>query len=256
MAEKKLGRNPRKFDMRIPRASLLRKKHDLPPAPLSIDYSAGLPDDLGEFLNDSLGDCTCAAYYHARQIWSGAGGRQMVTDSPVDALQLYEGACGYQPGNPDTDQGGVEQDVLNYLLNTGAPISGGVSKIIGYVEIDQHNFDDLKRTIADCGVAYIGIQVPQSLMDSADDNSVVWDCVGDGTIIGGHAIVLVGYDLDTFTCISWGKRYKITHSFLAKYLDEAYGILDHAWIESSGLTPFGMTPAEVETAMGALKDAD
>jgi hypothetical protein len=254
MISHKLGRKPRKFDTRIPRASRMIDPY-LPPAPITIDWSAGMPDNTGVFLNDSLGDCTCAAFYHARQVWSSGAMGLMITDPDVDALQLYEGACGYKPGDSSTDNGGVEQDVLAYLLNTGAPTSTGIHKILGYVEVDQRNFDDLKRVIADCGVAYIGIEVPQSVMDNAGDNTIPWDVGGNTNIVGGHAVILVGYDLDSFTCISWGKRYKITNAFLSANLDEAYGIIDQGWIEATGKTPLGMDLADLDTAMAALKDA-
>jgi hypothetical protein len=253
--ERKLGRKSRKFDVRIPRLlSLLPSDVPLPPLPAALDYSEGLPEDLGQFLNDSLEDCTCAAFYHARQIWSGVALNAMIIDPVVGALQLYEGACGYKPGDASTDQGGVEQDVLNYLLNTGAPVTGGVDKILGYVEITADLRTSLQRTIAECGVAYVGLRIPQSVMDNAGNPALPWNVGGNDTILGGHAVVLVGYDADGFTCISWGKRYKITHAFMVAYLDEAYGIIDHLWVEGNGKTPFGMTLDQLETAMQGLRN--
>lgn len=251
----KLGRKPRKFDPRIPHVRRLQIQ-SLAPLPSSLDYSKGLPDDLGEFLNDRLGDCTCAAYYHARQIWTGNAEGEMITETDAQVLSLYEKACGYNPDDPATDQGGVEQDVLAYMLNFGAPVAGGVVKILGYAEVDHKNFLDLRRTIAECGAAYIGIEVPQSVMDHADDNTVAWDVKGDNTIIGGHAVILVGYDYDGFTAISWGKRYKLTNNFLGAFLEEAYGIIDQSWIASTGKTPFGMDLADLKKAMQALKHGD
>jgi hypothetical protein len=203
-----------------------------------------------------LGDCTCAAFYHARQVWSFNAGGAEVTEPDADVLALYEQACGYVQGDDSTDQGGNEQDVLTYLLKTGAPIGkGGRDKILAFLEVDFRNLDDLKRTIADCGVAYIGIDVPQSVMDNADDPRKLWDTDGDETIVGGHAVVLVGYDLDTFTCISWGTRYKITHRFLGKFLDEAYAIAAHEWVKSTGKTPLDMTVEQLEEQMQAIKQA-
>lgn len=223
--------------------------------PDSRDNSAGMPDDLGQMLNDRLGNCTCAAFYHARQVWTFEAGGGMTTDLDSDVLALYESACGYNPADPTTDQGGNEQDVLNYLLNTGAQIRGipGIDKIAAYVEIDQKNFDAIKRTIYECGVAYIGVNLPQSVMDNAGDNSIPWDVGGDTSIAGGHAVILVGYDKNTFTCISWGRRYTLTKAFLATYLEEIYGIIDKSWIMATGKTPFGMTLADLETAMESLK---
>lgn len=253
----KLGRQARKFNTSIPRArAMIEAQGVTPQIPSQLDYTVSLPENLGEFLNDSLGDCTCAAFYHARQVWSDECDGGMITDSDADALKLYENACGYKPSDPSTDQGGVEQDVLAYLLNTGAPVNGGIDKILGYVEVDQSNLVDLRHTIAECGVAYIGINVPQSVMDNADDNTIPWDVHGNKTIVGGHAIVLAGYDDLGFIGISWGKKYKITNAFLNAHLDEAYGIIDKNWISSTGITPFGMTLEELERSMQVLKHAN
>jgi len=258
MTSPKLGRKTRGYNPAIPHMSALLAGKSLAPAPLQIDYTAGMPNDLGAMLNMDLCDCTCAAFYHARQVWSFNAGGKMVTEPDSDVLALYEQACGYSPSDPTTDQGGVEQDVLTYLLNTGAPVGADGTqrdKILAFIESDPRNLDDLKRVIADCGVAYVGVRVPQSVMDNAADVSVPWDTTGNQTIVGGHAVVLAAYDLDSFTCISWGRRYKITVPFLGNFLEEAYGIADPAWIAATGKTPLGMSVPEVESTMRALRAA-
>ncbi len=75
---------------------MLAAKPTLPPPPAAVDYTKGMPTDLGMMLNDSLGDCTCAAYYHARQVWTFNTGK-MVTEPDGDVEDLYVKACGYDP---------------------------------------------------------------------------------------------------------------------------------------------------------------
>lgn len=255
---RKLGRLPRKHDSRIPCLSqFFTPAVQLTPPPISCDWSAGMPDDLGMMLNDQLGDCTCAAFYHARQVWNYNAAKQAITDPDSDVLKMYEEATGYTPANPLSDQGGIEQDVLQYLLNTGAPVGPDGSqrdKILAYLEIDFRNLDDLKRAIHECGVAYIGVDLPQSVMDNADDQTKPWDVAGDKTIAGGHAVVLVGYDLDSFTCISWGQRYKISVAFMGAFLQEAYAIAAPDWIEATGSTPLNLSVEQLEQAMKHLKE--
>lgn len=255
---RKLGRQPRKFNPHIPHYSALRLNlRDLAPPPAEVDYTKGMPADFGMMANDSLGDCTCAAFYHARQVWSYNTTGYGITESAPDVIALYEQACGYNPNDPATDNGGAEQDVLAFLLNTGAPVdnpSAGRDKILAYLEIDYRNLDDLKRCIYDCGIAYIGIDVPASVMDNADDPSIAWDVIGNQESQGGHAIVLVGYNADFFYCISWGKKYKITPAFLTAHLEEAYAIASPDWIEATGKTPLGMTVEDLEAQMEDLKE--
>lgn len=259
MAGRKLGRRPRTFNPRIPHMSALRTTRALAPPPVSVDWTRKLRPPLGMMLNDQLGDCTCAAFYHARQVWSANAETAQITDPDPDVLRLYEVACGYNPGDPSTDRGGVEQDVLTYLLKSGAPIGNGGSardRIVAFVEVDPHNIDDVKRTINECGVAYIGFNVPQNIMPQDSAPPAIWTVdPANSQIIGGHAVVLPGYDQQYATVISWGQEYKMTWEFFSTFVDETYAIADHVWIEATGLTPLGMSLAELEAQMQALRQA-
>lgn len=250
----KLGRLPRAHDARVPHLSALLAGRKLaPPAP-SIDYTQGMPPNLGVMLNNSLGDCTCAAYYHALQVWSFNARGVLDTQPDNQVLSLYEAACGYRPGNPATDQGGVEQLVLGYILNTGAPVTGGVQKLAAFVEVDPRVTDDIRLVVEDCGVCYIGFNVPAYLMSGLTSPGSTWNVQYSGTsIVGGHAVVVAGYDAAGVTVISWGTYYRMTWGFWAAYVDEAYALISAEWVRSQGVTPLGMTLAQLETQMEAIK---
>ena len=259
----KLGRLHRTYDARVPQMSALCAGQALTPPPASVDYTKGMPANLGMMLNDTLGDCTCAAVYHAIQVWTfNTGGRKaakMVTEPDSDVEQLYIQACGYNPRVPGEGPGGNEQHVLTYLLNTGAPTGpkgAARHQITAFVEVDPRNVDDVKRAINDCGLAYIGFNVPQSVQPPGSPPPAVWEYVpGDSNIIGGHAVVLAGYDSQGPRVISWGQYYTMTWEFFAHFVDEVYAIADGEWFESKGTTPGGLTLAELEIQMQALKGA-
>jgi len=68
-------------------------------------------------------------------------------------------------------------------------------KIAACAEVDPRNGDDVKRTIYDCGLAYIGFNVPQSVMLPNQAPPQVWNYMpNEPNVIGGHAVVLAGYD--------------------------------------------------------------
>src|SRR5580704_7048834 len=117
-----LGRLHRTYNPRIPHLSALLAGQTLPPPPPSVDYTKGMPANLGMMLNDTLGDCTCAAVYHAIQVWTANSGSAMLTEPDADVRQLYIQACGYNPRVKGEGPGGNEQKVLTYLLKNGAPI--------------------------------------------------------------------------------------------------------------------------------------
>ena len=256
----KLGRTPRSYDPRIPHLSALLAGRTLAPPPPAKDWSTGMPAGLGMMLNDTLGDCTCAAVYHARQVWTfNAGGAAgMDTEPDSEVLKLYEGACGYRPNDPASDRGGNEQHVLTFWLRRGAPIGTAkqADKIVAFVEVDPRNLDDVKRTIAECGVAYIGFNVPQNIMPQGGEPPAVWTIdPSNPPIIGGHAVVLPGYDPNGAMVISWGQKYTMTWEFFAKYVDEVYAIADNSWVKSTGATPAGLTIAQLEDQMRGLTEA-
>ncbi len=133
----------------------------------AVDYTRGMPGNLGMMKNDTLGDCTCAAFYHALQVWSFNAGKQIDTEPDLDVVDLYEQACGYKPEQGGEGPGGNEQHVLTYILKQGAPFGPNGQqrhKITAFAEVDVKNIDNIKRTIHDCGVAYIGFNVPQYIM--------------------------------------------------------------------------------------------
>jgi hypothetical protein len=256
----KLGRLHRTYDPRIPHLSALLAGQPKMALPESVDWTRGMPDRLGVMLNDTLGDCTCAAFYHALQVWSFNANPPLESEPDGDVEKLYVLACGYNPRVGGEGPGGNEQHVLTYLLRRGAPTGpngGTLHKIAAFVEADPRNIDDVKRTIFECGVAYIGFNVPQYLVPPAPQQPpAVWDVQPDNAgIVGGHAVVLAGYSPTAARVISWGQYYTMTWEFFAKYVDEVYAIADTTWIDKRGTTPGGLSLAELEVQMKALLEA-
>jgi hypothetical protein len=211
-----------------------------------------MPANLGMMCNDTLDDCTCAAIYHARQVWTANIGT-MITEPDTDVELLYQYACGWNPKEPGEGPGGNEQDVLTFLLKIGAPagsFGASTNKISAFVEVDPRNIEDVKRTIYACGVAYIGFNVPASLQ-LMNPPPKVWQVdPGNSRIVGGHAVVLVGYDAKFAKVISWGRYYKMTWQFFLTYVDEVYAIADDAWFTTTdNAQPLGISLPELELQM-------
>jgi hypothetical protein len=251
MAERKLGRKPRAFDPTMPHMSAVRMMahQKLPPIPLATHWADPLPDDLGMMLNDQLGDCTCAAAYHAMQVWSHHGRSTLLTEPSQYVLQMYQEFAGYD-GTEATDQGAVEQDILRQWLSRGVPIQEGTetrpgpgrSYILSAMEVDPHNRESVKRAIYDCGGVYIGFDVPAWLMQTPKPPSV-WDARSkqDNQIVGGHAVFCSGYNSKTVDVLSWGQKYRMTWQFFEKSVREAYALVRPWWIDATGHTPFGLS---------------
>ncbi|HMA51633.1 MAG TPA: hypothetical protein VKP60_17865, partial [Magnetospirillaceae bacterium] len=236
----------------IPHLSALLAGLDLPPPPESQDWTRGMPADLGIMLNDKLNCCSIAAFYHALQVWSfNAADGVMETEPDSNVEALYCAVSGYKPAEAPPGPICNEQQVLTHIHKTGAPTGKGPNKLMAFLEVDIRNLDDIKRTIAACGVAYVGIKVPTYLKD------VDWPPVLDvqaenAEPFGAHAVVLAGYDAQGARMISFGKLYTMTWAFFAKYADEAYALADQSWMEAKGTTPGGLTIEGLKKQMHAI----
>lgn len=228
----KLGKLPAKVDPLVPRLAAFMVP--AAPPPPSADWSHGLRD-WGVMRNDELGDCTACGVAHFLQAMSAAAYTEF-TARDEQVVAFYSATTGYNPADPSTDQGGVEVDVLRYLLKNGFCNH----HVIGFGSLQPRDTDSVKRTIADLGGAYIGVALPIS----AQKESVWgegWDGLSDQSpgSWGGHCVYACGYDATHVTFVSWGKIMKMTWNFWQNYVDEAYGLLWASMIKA-GKAPNGL----------------
>ncbi len=141
----------------------------VPPPPAAADWTKGI-DSWGMMLNDMLGDCTIAGCGHAVQVWTANTGTMVtVPDSTIESY--YEQWDGYVPGNPSTDKGGVELDVLNDWQKQG--FAGNT--LLAFADPRLANLVEMRQSIALFGGVYIGLSLP--LTAQTQD---VWDVVPYG----------------------------------------------------------------------------
>ena len=269
----RLGKRAPRHDPRT--LKMARYSTALPDPPLVCNLTDKITN-LGPMLNNDLGDCTCAAIGHVVQAWTAEKGAQVILPDS-DILAAYEGACGYVPGDPSTDQGGVELDVLNYYRKTGvgghflsaymalqiqpsqsmkkSPHSKGLWGWLAAAEDETEKLfgrkkpvvramlpeleRQLKQAVYYFGAVYIGVELPKTAEDQE-----IWDVVsldGDGApgSWGGHAVPIVAYDEQYFYVISWGTLMKVTPPFLAEYMSEGYPLLSKDILGPNGKSPQG-----------------
>lgn len=241
----KLGRRPARFDSRT-----LRMERYLTPSapapPEAIYWSKGFPK-WGMMLNDDLGDCTIAGLGHATQTWYLNTGVNVnlgrVTPSDAVIKKGYEDFCGYNPADPNTDQGGVMLDVLNSYRQIGL----GGDKPLAYAAVDVTNLTHVKQAIALFGGLYGGFNIPQSALDQ-NDVGQTWTVVpNDGGIAGGHAVWIPDFNPLTPICATWGMRQAMTWEFFLKYFDEGYAIFSPDWLISGKVSPSHIATADLWT---------
>lgn len=188
---------------------------------------------FGMMLNDTLGDCTCAAVGHYIQVQSVNAGGAEITVADGDVLALYEGAAGYKKGKPATDRGAACLTVLNYVRKNG--IAGGKHKLLAYAALEPSNTLHIKQSIFFFGAVYTGVALPISAQGQA-----VWSVPSGGPVgrgapgsWGGHCISAVAYNAIGPVVISWGQLYQVTWAFWTTYCDEAYAVLGPDWLNAN-----------------------
>ncbi|HZP03777.1 MAG TPA: hypothetical protein VFB43_02670 [Terracidiphilus sp.] len=241
----KLGRKAIKTDSRtLALASYLTPS--LPPPPAKADWTKGITS-WGMMLNNNLGDCTIAGVAHAIQVWTANnGGIVTVPDNTVQ--KYYEQWDGYVPGNPSTDNGGVELDVLNDWKKNG--FAG--HPLMAFADPKPSDLVTIRQAINLFGGVYIGLGLP--ITAQTQD---VWDVVPNGGAKakprswGGHCVFVPKYDQKTFTCITWGQLKTMTVAFWNKYCDEAHALLSQQWISAKG-SPGGFNLAQLQADLKAI----
>ena len=203
-----------------------------PPVPAACDLS-GAVASWPMLKNNTLGDCTIAAVGHAVQLWTAVANRMRVmTDE--EALVGYE-AFGYVPGEPATDQGAIEADVLARWTGAGFSTGGVDDVLAGFCAVDPAQEGEVRAGVAWLGVVYAGLELP-----IAAQSMDVWDAPGalvgdyEPGSWGGHAVPIIGYGPGGVVCVTWGALKQITWKFWAAYASEAYGLLSRDFVTKSG----------------------
>lgn len=228
----KLGKHAPKKNLK----TLLFSKYlraEAPPPPPNKVFREYKISDWKLFGNDSAGDCTCAAAAHMLMLTSSHTGRMIVPELE-DVIGMYTAISGYDPATGANDDGAAITDVLDYWQTTG--LAG--HKILGWAKIDHTSLVERHQGIYIFGANDIGVQLPTNAQDQFSAVET-WDVAEkDGGIEGGHCILEPGYGREGSSFVTWGANQKASNEWSAKYVDEAYVVIDKSWInEASGLAP-------------------
>jgi len=236
----RLGKLPAKHDVRTLQLANYLAPTAIAPPPEKEDYEKKVKD-WPMMQNDRLGDCTCACAGHMIEEWTTYAGDPFTPDDNA-ILKAYEIVGGYRPGQPDTDQGAVVVDVLNYWRRKGI----SKHKILGYAALEPNNHNQVKDSVFLFGNCYLGVSLPISAQ-----NQRVWSVPPGGAkgsgapgSWGGHAIPVVAYNQRGLTVVTWGSLKRMTWGFLDAYCDEAYAVLSQDWLDATK----HVTPANLDLA--------
>jgi hypothetical protein len=237
----KLGRLPaiRPYGLRD-LASYTKTRLPSPPAEVATPAVA----DWGMLDNDTIGCCTIAGVGHAIMAWDA---ELHTTDTPPDDAEVQSQYFAITGGQ---DTGCVEASVLALWEKSGLfEGSTAANKIVGYAPVDVKGLTEVHQAIAFYGCAYIGVNLPASAQTQFQDNQP-WTVVPGSKIEGGHCVVLVGYDSQYATAVTWGATVQVSYPWLAKYMDECWAVISQE-VAEAGKGP-ALDLASLEADIAAL----
>jgi hypothetical protein len=190
--------------------------------------------------NERLSDCAPAGAMHLIQAETANAGNPLHA-TEQQTIDLYSAVTGYNPNDPNTDQGTCLIDLLKYWKNEGIKVtdsSGRIvtHKILGWASLDLSSIAQMRYASYIFGGTYLGIRCPQS----AEDDTSNWKYQDDSPIIGGHCINGVGQGADGGHVISWGMSIPFNWAFMLNYLDEGYAVVSQSWLNAQGKSPSGL----------------
>jgi len=194
----------------------------LPVTPPAIcDYSQKALKALTQmYLNDQLGDCVIAGGYHVEGTETGnATGTPFIATSQ-QIINDYSAIGGYNPKDPNSDQGCDEQTALNYWVQHG--FADG-TKLCGWLAVDATNKTELMQAIYLFENLYFGISLPDSWVNPFPSvNGFVWD---DGTPDpdNGHCVMGMGHTAAGIKIDTWGILGTLTWKAIAHLCSQAGG---------------------------------
>lgn len=247
----KLGKKPARKGAVLFKLANYINKAALPVPPLHFGHEKAIKANAWAMLgNDQVGDCVLAGAAHETMLWNlEAGTKVAFNDKAV--LSDYTAVTGYDPADPNTDQGTDMQAAASYRRKTGVVDSKGKRhKIEAYLAITPGDLQEHLIALYLFGAVGIGLQFPAGAMTQFNAGKP-WSTKDAGGIDGGHYVPLVA-KREYLEVVTWGKIQRMTHAFFAKYNDESV-----AYVSLEALTnnksPEGFDSAALLADLEALK---
>ena len=218
----KLGKRPPKRDRRtLQLRSILRGPVTVPEEYDFDTAHTAVPTPV--YANDRFGDCVIAGRAHQTLRFELVEQRKMISISDADVVREYF----LETGGRDT--GLVVLDSLRRWRSRGWVAAGDRYFILAFAEVDRAAAAEVKRTVfTDLGVG-LGLALPATAQREFDAAKPWVTTTGAGSTAGswgGHYVYVTGYTRLGPTCVTWGRKQRMSWEFFSKYCDEAYAVID------------------------------
>lgn len=204
----------------------------LPKPPKNFGHEAAVGKDWGMMANDKWGCCVLAGAAHESMLWTRMSQNCIdATFTDANVLAAYSEITGFNPNDPNTDQGTDMKEAASYRRKTGITDSkGNVHKVAAYLSVAPGNLTEHYQALYLFGAVGIGIECPSNVIDQFDAGKP-WSVTKGTKIEGGHYIPTVAKRTH-LECVTWGRIQGMTTGFFGKYNDESVAYLSEEMLDN------------------------
>ena len=227
-------------------------KGSLPTPPATFGH-AGLigASAWGMLGNDTLGDCVIAGACHETMMFTAEGSGTAAGFTTAAAVAIYSAITGYNPKDPNSDQGTDMNAAAAYRFKTGIKDGAGkVHKIGAYLSLTVGDIEEHLTAAYLFSAVGVGIQFPASAMTQFNAGEP-WTVVRGSAIEGGHYVPLVAVN-GNLDIVTWGKLQQMTAAFFKKYNDQSIVYLSAEILNGEQESPEGFNLAQLQADLKDL----
>ena len=182
MREYKFGKTPaRPGSVQFKMSEFFDLGH-LPNPPLMFGLGKNYTWEM--LANDRVGDCVFAGQAHLEQLWHTQFNRP-IDFSDESVISDYSAVTGYNPNDPNTDNGTDMETAAKYWRKNGiVDAEGKRHQIDAYVSIPKWRFDQIATAAWLFDGVGLGIMVPDSAMKQFEQQ-IPWSVVPGSPVRGG-----------------------------------------------------------------------
>jgi len=254
----KLGKLPaRPGAVKLSLDSYIDKSVVFPKVPTKVGHQSLLPKDLGMLGNDQYGDCVWAGAAHESMLWNLEQGK-VVNYDVKGVLSDYSAVTGFNPNDPNSDQGTDMQVAASYRRKTGILASDGSRhQIDAYLALTPGDVAELRMAIYLFGAVGIGVKVPTYWMDQFNAGKE-WTYRPFAKFEGGHYIPAMASTSPkgAIQVATWGRLQKMSARAYQHFNDESIAYVSLERLGKDGKSIDGFDVAQLRADLQAITSVD
>lgn len=182
--------------------------------------------------NDRWGDCVAVTWADIRRLATWLAGHEYYANLD-QVIEVYKTQ---NKGFPDQDEGMYIQLLLEELHRNGGPDG---ARPIAFARVDPRNDAEVEAAISIFGFVWIGFGVQSKHMSIDFPRGLPFDYHPGDRWVGGHSVVVAGYDSDNIgpdkDFKTWAKLTAFTEEGWRQCVDEVWVVI---WEENLGTRQF------------------